>query len=40
MAKRGRPKIEFDPEQVEKLAMLQCTERDIGGLVCQRRHKH
>ena len=26
----GRPKTVIDPEQVEKLAMLQCTLREIG----------
>lgn len=30
MAKRGRPKIEFDLEQVEKLAMLQCTYNELA----------
>ena len=30
MAKRGRPKIEFDLEQVEKLAMLQCTYDELA----------
>ena len=30
MAKRGRPKIEIDLEQVEKLGMLQCTYSECG----------
>lgn len=30
MAKRGRPKIEFDLKQVEKLAMLQCTYDELA----------
>ena len=30
MAKRGRPKIKFDLEQVEKLAMLQCTYDELA----------
>jgi hypothetical protein len=30
MAKRGRPKIEFDLAELEKLAALQCTDEELA----------
>ena len=31
MARRGRPHIEIDKDQFEKLCSLQCTKEDIAG---------
>lgn len=31
MAKMGRPRIEIDKEQFEKLCLIQCTQEEIAG---------